>query len=312
MLDPAVGSGAFLLGALERLRHGANSATAPRRAQPQPLRRGPERGRGPPHRAAALAGGHRRGSGRSRGSGAAAAQPRLPDPPGRQPVRAGGRRTSPAAPRSRSGAGAARASGASRDGDGERQARLVRRLRRCEVRAAGIRSRRRRSRPRQSAEDLLRVREARPVRRARGLEPGAGRGSVESGAELHALRRRATRRSQRARGALVPLSEPLRRCVRAGRLRSGRWQSAMAARRADACRASAAARRDATAGGAGAATDTPTGPTWPWPSSSGPSSWRPRRASWPCSFPPSWRPPDTPPPPATAWRPRPPCSAWPT
>ena len=64
ILDPAVGSGAFLLGALEKLARTEQRAAA-RGAQPESLRRGPERGRGSAHRAAALARGDRGGSGRA-------------------------------------------------------------------------------------------------------------------------------------------------------------------------------------------------------------------------------------------------------
>ena len=71
ILDPAAGSGAFLLGALERLiafRKAAGKDATPRRDRgPESLRRGPESGGRPALRAAALARGHRRGSGRRAG-----------------------------------------------------------------------------------------------------------------------------------------------------------------------------------------------------------------------------------------------------
>ena len=70
ILDPAAGSGAFLLGALERLtafRIAAGRDATPRAiVARQSLRRGPESGGGPALRAAALAGGHQRGNRRRR------------------------------------------------------------------------------------------------------------------------------------------------------------------------------------------------------------------------------------------------------
>ena len=67
----------------------ASAAGPPPHPAAQPLRRRPQRRRGAAHRAPALARRDRRGSRGSARAGGAAAQPRLPHPPGRQPVRAG-------------------------------------------------------------------------------------------------------------------------------------------------------------------------------------------------------------------------------
>ncbi len=111
VLDPAAGSGAFLLGALDRL----SSLAAPDGVASAPGRRrilqrtlfGVDRSsrRGAAHGASPLAGRDRPGSGGSARAGGAAAQPRLPHPPGRHPVRAGRRTGAAARPRCGPGQG---------------------------------------------------------------------------------------------------------------------------------------------------------------------------------------------------------------
>ena len=267
------------------------------------LRRRPQRRRGAAHGAPALAGRDRPGSGGSARAGGAAAQPRLPHSPGRHPVRAGRRTGTAARPRCGPGQGRRGSPAAARHGQRTAQARAGARAPRGGVPGRGgfAAGRRvggagpRRGMPARGAKrgPLRRApgrrrRDPRPPRRQPGRAPSPSGGAPHAG--------------PRARGAVVPLSEPFRRRIRRRRLRHRGGESARGFAPKRCRRRCAGGWRAAIAGGEARGADSATGRTWPSRFSSARwSSPRPAASSR-CWFPPSSPPRATGPRPATRSR----------